>query len=175
MVFARKPQGVVQAEKSGRLFDEQKHELAANITNLDAIDYNTWQIQAFYRERANAENVFDELKNQWRFSGFCSRQRRVSALAARLLLLVYNLWNLFVRLLEAQRHVEAAGGRRWSLTIAAWLVQRGRQRTLQVSVQCAWWQQLHDGNTRGGVWRATTAQQLKTPPPAPAPVAPVLA
>lgn len=175
VVFARKLQGVVQAEKNGRLFDEQKHELAVYITNLDATAYNAWQIQALYRERADAENVFDELKNQWGFSGFCSRQRRVSALAARLLLLVYNLWNLFLRLLEPQRHIEAAGGRRWFLTIAARLVQSGRQKTLQMSVQGAWWQQLHDGYTRVCEWLASTAPQLKTPPPAPAPAAPVLA
>ena len=123
--FARKPQGVVKAETNGRLFDEQKHELAVYITNLDPAEYNAWQVQVLYRERADAENVFDELKKQWGFSGFCSRKRRVSALAARLLLLVYNLWNLFLRLLEPERHVEAAGGRHWFLVIAARLMQSG--------------------------------------------------
>ena len=65
-----------------------------------------------YRKRADAENVFDELKNQWGFDGFCSRKRAVSELATRLLLLVYNLWNLFLRLMSPEHHIEAAGGRR---------------------------------------------------------------
>jgi hypothetical protein len=169
VVFARKLQGLITAEQGGALFDEQKHELAVYITNLEAAQYSAWQVQALYRERADAENVFDELKNQWGFNGFCSRKRRVSALAARLLLLVYNLWNLFLRLLEPARHVEAAGGRRWFLVIAARLVQSGRQKTLQVSVQGTWWQQLHDGYTRVCEWLSTTAPQLKTPPAAPPP------
>lgn len=40
VVFARKLQGVVQAEKSGRLFDGQKHELAVDIKNMEIIAYN---------------------------------------------------------------------------------------------------------------------------------------
>ena len=171
VVFARKLQGLITAQKGGTLFDEQKHELAVYITNLNVAQYSAWQVQALFRERADPENVFDELKNQWGFNGFCSRKRRVSALAARLLLLVYNLWNLFLRLLEPARHVEAAGGRRWFLVIAARLVQSGRQKTLQVSVQGTWWQQLHDGYTRVCEWLNTTAPQLKTPPAAPPPAA----
>jgi hypothetical protein len=175
VVFARKLQGVITAEKAGTLFDEQKHALAVYITNLDLTEFNAWQVQALYRERADAENVFDELKNQWGFSGFCSHWRQVSALAARLVLLVYNLWNLFLRLLEPSRHIEAAGGRRWFLVIAARLVQSGRQKSLQVSVRGAWWQQLHAGYTRICEWLATTAPQLKTQRPAPPEIAAQLA
>jgi hypothetical protein len=89
----------------------------------------------------------------------------VSALAAHLLLLVYNLWSLFVRLLEPSRHIEAAGSRRWFLVIAARLVESGRQKTLQVSVQGRWWEALKTGYTRVAQWLAATAPQLKIPPP----------
>lgn len=41
-------------------------------------------------------------------------------------LLIFNLWQLFLRLLEPGREVESAGGRRWSRLIAAVLVQSGR-------------------------------------------------
>jgi len=85
-----------------------------------------------YRKRADAEHVFDELKNQWGFDEFCSWKRAVSELATRLLLLVYNLWNLFLRLMSPERHIESAGGRRWFLPIAARLVQSGRQKVLQI-------------------------------------------
>jgi len=66
-----------------------------------------------------------------------------------------------LRLLEPTRHVESAGGRRWFLLIAARLVQSGRQKTLQVSVQGKWWEQLRRGYERVCAWLATTAPQLK--------------
>lgn len=171
VVFARKLQGQTPALAQGQFWRQVKHELAAYVTNLDEPAANAWQVQALYRDRADAENVFDELKNQWGFSGFCARSRRVSALAARLLLLVYNLWSLFVRLLEPSRHIEAAGSRRWFLVIAARLVASGRQKTLQISVQGRWWELLHAGYTRVAHWLASTAPQLKIPPPFPAPIA----
>jgi hypothetical protein len=167
VVFARKMQGQTPALAQGEFWQQSKHELAAYVTNLDESTANAWQVQALYRERADAENVFDELKNQWGFNGFCARSRRVSALAARLLLLVYNLWSLFVRLLEPSRHIEAAGSRRWFLVIAARLVESGRQMTLHVSVQGRWWELLQAGYTRVAQWLATTAPQLKIPPPLP--------
>jgi hypothetical protein len=171
VVFARKLQGQTPALAQGQFGRQVKHELAAYVTSLDQTTVNAWQVQALYRERADAENVFDELKNQWGFNGFCARSRRVSALAARLLLLVYNLWSLFVRLLEPDRPVEAAGSRRWFLVIAARLVESGRQKTLQVSVQGRWWEQLKAGYPRVAQWLASTAPQLKIPPPLPTQIA----
>ena len=113
-----------------------------------------------YRKRADAENVFDELKNQWGFDGFCSRKRSINELATRLLLLVYNLWNLFLRLMSPDRHIEAAGGRRWFLLIAALLVQSGRQRVLQICAAGDWWNRLKEGYTRLCRWLEATAPQL---------------
>ncbi len=107
-------------------------------------------------------NVFDELKHQWGLNGFGCHQRNATALAARLGLLIYNLWHLFLRLLEPERHVESAGGRRWFLLIAARLVQSGRQKTLQVSVSGQWWEQLRAGCKRVCAWLAATAPQLKS-------------
>jgi len=131
------------------------------VTNLPPAQANPWQVIELYRQRADAENVFDELKHQWSLEGFCCQKRNATALAARLGLLIYNLWHLFLRLLEPARHVESAGGRRWFLLIAARLVQSGRQKTLQVSVQGKWWEQLRRGYERVCAWLATTAPQLK--------------
>ena len=175
VVFARKLQGQTPALAQGEFWRSVKHELAAYVTNLDVPVANAWQVQALYRDRADAENVFDELKNQWGFNGFCAAKRRVSALAARLLLLVYNLWSLFVRLLEPSRHIEAAGSRRWFLVIAARLSQSGRQKTLHVAAQGQWWAALKTGYTRVAQWLAATAPQLKIPPPLPAKISGSLA
>ena len=160
VVFARQLQGDVPSEKCGQFWDFSKHEFAVYITNLP-LEYNAWQIQDLYRARADTENVFDELKNQWGFSGFCAKSRATSELAARLLLMVYNLWVLFVRFIEPKKHTEAKTGRRWFLLIAARLVQSGRQKEVQVSIRGGWAEQLRDGYIRLHDWIRTTAPQLK--------------
>lgn len=166
VVFSRKLQGMVPSDKSGEFWDHNKHEFAVHVTNLPA-GYNAWQIQQLYRERADVENVFDELKNQWGFSGFCAKARATTELAARLLLMVYNLWVLFVRFIVPQKHTEAKRGRRWFLLIAARLVQSGRQKAVQVSIRGGWAEQMRDGYLRLHDWIRTTAPQLKTVVPLP--------
>jgi hypothetical protein len=165
VVVGRRWVGVVAAgPKTGQLWEHARHEYEAYVTNLRPEEVNAWQVVDLYRGRGDAENVFDELKNQWGFNGFCSQSRRVTALAARLLLLIYNLWNLFLRLMHPSEHIEAARGRRWFLLIAARLVQSGRQKTMHVAATGAWWKQLRDGYQRVAEWLAATAPQLPGPP-----------
>jgi len=64
------------------------------VTNLTPEEADAFQVIQLYRQRADAENVFDELKNQWGFAGFCSQKAAVSQSSARMLLLIYNLWSL---------------------------------------------------------------------------------
>ena len=161
VVVGRRCRGQISKEVAGTFWDQAPHEFEAYVTNLPPAQANPWQVIELYRQRADAENVFDELKRQWSLEGFCCQKRNATALAARLGLLIYNLWHLFLRLLEPARHVESAGGRRWFLLIAARLVQSGRQKTLQVSVQGKWWEQLRLGYERVCAWLATTAPQLK--------------
>ena len=164
VVFGRRLLGTVPKEKSGSFWEENLHEFEAYVTDLPPEEVSAWQVVELYRKRADAENVFDELKNQWGFGGFCSRRRAVSELAARLLLVVYNLWNLFLRLMSPERHIEAAHGRRWFLLIAARLVQSGRQRLLQICATGQWWDQLKAGYQRLCRWLEQTAPQLNKPP-----------
>jgi len=95
------------------------------------------------------------------FSGFCAKSRSTTELAARLPLLVYNLWVLFVRFIVPQKHTEAKRGRRWFLLIAARLVESGRQKEMQVSIRGGWADQLREVYTRITEWLRTTAPQLK--------------
>ena len=57
-----------------------------------------------YRNRADAENMFDELKNQWGWTGCTTQDAKRSQLMARLVALVYNWWGIFTRM--------GTGGRR---------------------------------------------------------------
>jgi hypothetical protein len=166
VVFARCLQGTVPAATRAEFWDLYKHEFSVYVTNLPP-EYDGWQIQQLYRDRADTENVFDELKNQWGFSGFCAKSRATTELAARLLLMVYNLWVLFVRFIVPHKHTEAKRGRRWFLLIAARLVQSGRQKEVQVSIRGGWAEQLRDGYIRLHDWIRTTAPQLKSVTPIP--------
>lgn len=97
-------------------------------TSLPAKTASPGQLVMLYRKRADAENVFDELKNQRDFTGFCSHKAVVSETAARLLLLTYNLWTLFVGVVKEQGvHTEAVTSRNEMLLIPAKLLERGGQ------------------------------------------------
>ena len=62
-----------------------QEEFCSYVTDLDAQQATPAQIAPTYRKRGDAENVFDELKNQRGFSGFCSGKGVVGETAARLL------------------------------------------------------------------------------------------
>ena len=60
-----------------------------------------------YRDRADTENLFDELKNQWGWTGFSTQDLKRSQLMARMVALIFNWWNLFTRLASGRKHGEA--------------------------------------------------------------------
>ena len=64
-----------------------------------------------YRDRADAENNFDELKNQWGWGGFTTQDRARCRLMARMVALGYNWWTLFVRRAQPHKHFEAISSR----------------------------------------------------------------
>ena len=64
-----------------------------------------------YRDRADCENSFDELKNQWGWGGFTTRDLKRCRLMAGCVALVFNWWNLFVRLADPAHHREAITSR----------------------------------------------------------------
>ena len=140
-----------------------EEEISVYVTNLTTAEATPDQIVLLYRKRADTENVFDELKNQWGFRGFCSQRGVVTETAARLVLLTYNLWTLFVRLMGAEpgQHVEAVRSRRQFLIMAAQLVRTGRQKVWKLAVQPAWWTTLRACYERLCTWLTTTAPQLE--------------
>jgi hypothetical protein len=60
-----------------------------------------------YRDRADCENNFDEIKNQWGWGGFVTQKLKPCRLMARMIALIYNWWSLFMRLAEPDKHLEA--------------------------------------------------------------------
>lgn len=86
-----------------------------------------------YRERADCENVFDEIKNQWGWGGFMTQDLKRCRIIARLIAIVYNWWNIFARLARPDQHMEAITSRPLLLNAVGRLVKTGRQRILHLT------------------------------------------
>jgi hypothetical protein len=72
-----------------------RYEYAVLVTDLP---YEIYTIAQLYRDRADAENCFDELKNQLGWGGYTTSDLKRCRLASRMVALVYNWWSPFVRL-----------------------------------------------------------------------------
>ncbi|MBA3814446.1 MAG: transposase [Alphaproteobacteria bacterium] len=68
-------------------------------------------IAQHYRDRADCENIFDELKNQWGWGGYTTQDLKRCLYVARTIGLVYNWRNLYVRLADPDKHLEAITSR----------------------------------------------------------------
>ncbi len=92
-------------------------EHAVLVTSLDLTQVGGWPgddalpLAQLYRDRADCEKVFDELKNHWGWGGFTTHDLARCRLIARMVTLVYNWRNVFVRLTEPDKHLEAITSR----------------------------------------------------------------
>jgi hypothetical protein len=105
-------------------------EYAALVTSLDSEILTLGQL---YRDRADCENVFDELKNQWGWGGFTTQDLTRCRLLAGMVALIYDWWSLFVRLADPEHHREAITNRPLLLSAIARRTQHAGQVTLTVS------------------------------------------
>ena len=108
--------------------------IAVLVTTLDEVAYPAVVLARLYRERADAENIYDELKNQWGWGGYTTQKLGPSRLMANLIALIYNWWHLYVRLYDGEHHREAITSRPALLSGVARLTRHGGQRTVKVSV-----------------------------------------
>jgi Transposase DDE domain group 1 len=138
-------------------------QLALGFVEIDPTRQEAWEygvlvtslttevltIGQLYRDRGDAENNFDELKNQWGWGGFTTHDLTRCRIMARTVALAANWWNLFVRLADPDHHREAittrpllleAIGRqtthagRTTLTITSTHGQRHRARRALTSI-----------------------------------------
>jgi hypothetical protein len=110
--------------------DNELWEYAALATSLDSEILTLGQL---YRDRADAENVFDELKNQWGWGGFMTQDLTRCRLLAGTVALIYNWWSLFARLADPEHHREAITTRPLLLSAIARRTQHAGQVTLTIS------------------------------------------
>ena len=91
--------------------DDRKTRIYEYAVLVTSLHDEVLSITQHYRDRADSENVFDELKNQWGWGGFTTQDLGRCQLTARAVGLIYNWWNLFVRLADPGKHLEAITSR----------------------------------------------------------------
>jgi hypothetical protein len=103
-------------------------EYAVLVTNSD---YPLAAIGQLYRDRADCENGFDELKNQWGWGGYTTQDLERCNLSARAVALIYNWWSWYVRLAHPKARLEALTSRPLLLAgIARQTAHAGQTRLL---------------------------------------------
>lgn len=105
-------------------------EYSVLVTNLDD---DLVSIFHHYRDRADSENNFDELKNQWGWGGYVTKDVKSCRIMARMIALIYNWWNLYVRLALPEQHHEAITSRPLLLSGVGRLTKHSNQKTITIT------------------------------------------
>jgi len=107
-----------------------RYEYAVLVTSMQV---EVRSIAQLYRDRGDSENNFDELKNQWAWSGFTTQDRKRCQIMARLTALVYNWWTVFMRLGIPDKHAEAITSRPLALHGIARQTRHANQTTVEIT------------------------------------------
>ena len=110
--------------------DGAKYEYAVLVTPLKD---EVLTVAQLYRDRADVENVFDEMKNQWSWGGFTTRDLDRCKLMARISALVFNWWSLFSGLVLPDKHAEAITSRPLLLYSVGRQTMHAGQQTITVT------------------------------------------
>jgi len=116
-----------------------------------------------YRDRGDAENNFDELKNQWGWGGFTTQDIARTQIMARITAQVYNWWTIFARLAVPDKHIEGITSRPLLLHSIGRTTCHGGQTTIHLTSMHAKRDYVQQALTSiGAILRhiATNAEQL---------------
>ena len=137
------------------------YEYAVRVTNLD---HEILSLGQLYRDRAGAENTFDELKNQWSGGGFTTHDLHRCQLSARAVALIYNWWSLFVRLANPEARLEAMTSRPWLMSSVGRATSHAGQTTITLTGQHACFDKARQVLMRVSgqlqAWMSEAAEQL---------------
>jgi hypothetical protein len=109
----------------------KRWDYAVLVTNSN---YELKAIGQLYRDRADCENGFDELKNQWGWGGYTTQDLERCNLSARAVALIYNWWSWYVRLAHPATRLEAITSRPLLLAGVARLTEHAGQSRLLLTL-----------------------------------------
>ena len=171
----RKTDLVVEAKRPGR---KSKVQVQAELHFIDENEpvksweyavlvcnaqYELANIGQLYRDRADCENGFDEIKNQWGWGGYSTHDIERCALSARAVALVYNWWSWYVRLAHPKTRLEAITSRPKLLSAVGRMTSHSGQKKILLTITHEAASQIKAlvANVRHGLQLiATTAPQL---------------
>jgi hypothetical protein len=107
--------------------------LYENAVLVTSLEDEIFTLAQHYRERGDAENNFDELKNQWGWLGFTTHDHARSEMMTLFVALVYNWWSLFTRLSTPHKHAEAITSRPLLLHAIGRKTSHSNQSTLTLT------------------------------------------
>ncbi|MDP2221384.1 MAG: hypothetical protein Q8K34_14455, partial [Hydrogenophaga sp.] len=110
-----------------------------------------------YRDRADCEKGFVELKNQWGWGGFTTQDIERCQSSARAVALVYNWWSWYCRAAKPGARMEAITSRALLLAGVGRAVKHAGQTTLYLTPMHAakdkLLERVHDPSARMGELR----------------------
>ncbi|MCN4144868.1 MAG: hypothetical protein LC437_07455 [Thiohalomonas sp.] len=110
--------------------DIRAYEYSVLVTDLEDDIVTIFQ---HYRDRADCENNFDELKNQWGWGGYSTHKIKSYQFMPRMIALISNWWNLFVRLVIPHKDHEAITSHPLLLSSIGRLTEHGRQKKMLIT------------------------------------------
>jgi hypothetical protein len=138
------------------------YEYAVLVTSLSL---GVLSVAQLYRDRGDAENNYDELKNQWGWSGYTTHDHQRCAIMARIIALIYNWWTLYTRLVTPDQHAEAITSRPLLLHGIARQTRHSHQTTVTITsthAQASAIEMAVGAVSRFLNWVKTSAEQLTT-------------
>jgi len=126
----RKTAKQLSLDLSEATYEGVRYEYAVLVTSMQD---EVRAIAQLYRDRGDSENNFDELKNQWGWSGFTTQDRTRCQIMARMTALIYNWWTVFMRLGIPERHAEAITSRPLALHGIARQTRHANQTTVEIT------------------------------------------
>jgi hypothetical protein len=109
-------------------------EYAVLVTNSG---YALESMAQLYRDRADAENGFDELKNQWGRGGFTTQDIERCQSSARVVALIYNWWSWYCRAAKPEARMEAITSRALLLAAVGRATKHAGRTTLYLTTMHA--------------------------------------
>jgi hypothetical protein len=107
--------------------------LYENAVLVTSLQDEIFTLAQHYRDRGDAENNFDELKNQWGWLGFTTHDHARSEMMTLFVALVYNWWSLFTRLSNPNKRAEAITSRPLLLHAIGRKTSHSNQSTLTLT------------------------------------------
>ncbi len=130
LVLANKQEGEATQLAFIEIADGVQYEYAVLVTSLEEEVFSLAQL---YRDRADVENVFDEMKNQWSWGGYTTKDITRCQLMARISSLVFNWWSIYTRLVFPAKHHEALTSRPLLLHSVGRQTRHAGQKTITVT------------------------------------------